>query len=67
MSAEINFDALQAILNRARELDAQMQRLFLDAGAITGDVQENGFTYDAVFNGGYTAKKLIRCVKGDAP
>jgi hypothetical protein len=39
-----------------------MERLFLDAGIITGDVQENGFTYDAVFNGGLTARELVRSI-----
>lgn len=62
MRHPINKDALEAVLLAASDLRARLDRLFLDAGAITGDAEENGFTYEAVFSGGLTADELIRTI-----
>lgn len=57
----INKAALEAVLQRASDLNKELDRLFLDAGAITGDTRENGFTYEAVYEAPYlTADELIR-------
>ena len=58
----INMAALEAVLTRASELNAQLDRLFLDAGAITGDTEDNGFTYEAIYSGGFKADELVRTI-----
>ena len=58
----INMAALEAILLRASELNAQLHRLFLDARAITGESRDDGFTYEAVYNADLTASELVKTI-----